>query len=224
MALLQRVNYFFSQRKYEVLVLSFIVLIFGNTFCDAAFMAVLLPLQNMLVAFAIFFREKVSRVMIACMVSIVMAMALLNCWYFTQQGAGVILVVYFLYFVLISSKVYSLIFTAGRVSSEVLALLVCGFILLCLTNAILFITIEVNYPHSYSHIMNSHHRFDDLTYFSFTTMLTIGYGDIVPLTLLAKRSVMLAGLTSHLYTVLVTGIIIGKYLKEKNTGEPVTFV
>jgi voltage-gated potassium channel len=216
--LIKRLKYLFDSRKYEILVLSFVFLIFGNTFCDAPFMAILLPLQNMLVAFTVFFNQKATRISIAFMIAIVLMMALLNCCYFTQQAAGVILVVYFLYFVLISCKVYASIFNAGRVSSEVLALLVCGFILLCLTNAILFITIEVNYPNSYAHISANHHRFDDLTYFSFTTTLTIGYGDIVPLTLLAKRSVMLAGLTSHLYTVLVTGIIIGKYLKEKNTS------
>ena len=52
----------------------------------------------------------------------------------------------------------------------------------------------------------------NLNYFSFTTLLTIGFGDIAPLSLIAKRAVMFIGLLGHFYTVFVTGIIIGKYL------------
>ncbi|TWJ03212.1 ion channel [Mucilaginibacter frigoritolerans] len=212
---MKKISYWLAGRKYEILVLSFLVLIFGNTFCQALFMAILLPLQNMLAAFIIFYREKRTRIIIGTMIVLVLGIALLNCCYHSQVESGTILGIYFLYFILISSKVYTKIFKTDQVSSEVLAVLVCGFILLCLTNAIIFITIEVNYPNSYLHMVHNHHRFDDLIYFSFTTMLTIGYGDIVPLTLLAKRSVILAGLTGHLYTVLVTGIIIGKYLQDK---------
>lgn len=52
----------------------------------------------------------------------------------------------------------------------------------------------------------------NLNYFSFTTLLTIGYGDILPVSLVAKRAVMLVGLAGHFYTVFTTSIIIGKYL------------
>jgi voltage-gated potassium channel len=215
----KKISYWLAGRKYETLVFSFLVLIFGNTFCQATFMAILLPLQNMLTAFVIYFKEKRTRLIIGTMIVLVLGIALVDCCYTNQIEQGMILIIYFLYFILISSKVYTKIFKTDQVSSEVLAVLVCGFILLCLTNAIIFITVEVNYPHSYLHIVSHHHRFDDLIYFSFTTMLTIGYGDIVPLTLIAKRSVMLAGLTGHLYTVLVTGIIIGKYLQGKGDKE-----
>jgi hypothetical protein len=57
---------------------------------------------------------------------------------------------------------------------------------------------------------------NNLNYFSFTTLLTIGYGDILPLSLLARRAVMLIGLAGHFYTVFVTSIIIGKYLSANN--------
>jgi drug/metabolite transporter (DMT)-like permease len=215
MVLVKKFSCWFTRRKYEILVFSFMLLIFGNTFSHAIFLAVLLPLQNMLTAFVIFYHERRTRITIGCMIISVIVMALINCCEASQLRAGIILVIYFLYFVLISVKVYTKIFKTDRVSADMLSILICGFILLCLTNAIIFITIEINFPHSYSHIVNDHHRFDDLVYFSFTTVLTIGYGDILPLTLLARRSVMLAGLTGHLYTVLVTGIIIGKYLQNK---------
>ncbi len=58
---------------------------------------------------------------------------------------------------------------------------------------------------------------DNLNYFSFITLLTIGYGDITPVTLIAKRAVMMMGLVGHFYTVFVTSIIIGKYLSIKKS-------
>jgi len=59
-----------------------------------------------------------------------------------------------------------------------------------------------------------------LNYFSFVTILSIGYGDILPLTLVAKRAVMLVGLISYFYTAFVSGIVIGKYINysAKNTA------
>jgi hypothetical protein len=46
-------------------------------------------------------------------------------------------------------------------------------------------------------------------------LLTIGYGDITPVSLIAKRVVMFMGLAGHFYTVFITSIIIGKYLSLK---------
>jgi len=57
----------------------------------------------------------------------------------------------------------------------------------------------------------------NLNYFSFTTLLTIGYGDITPVSLVAKRAVMLIGLAGHFYTAFITTIIIGKYLSAKKS-------
>jgi hypothetical protein len=123
---------------------------------------------------------------------------------------------YLLYlFSIISFKVYQKIFNMESVSTEMMAAVLCGFILLCLTGAIIFIAIEVNYPHSFANVASGVERFQNLLYFSFSTLLTIGYGDIVPLSLLAKRSVMLIALTGHIYTVFLTGIIIGKYIQLK---------
>jgi voltage-gated potassium channel len=211
--MLNKLRAFIGRNKYEILVLSFLLLIFGDTPRSMTFSIILLPLQNMLVAMIVFFDHKKLRFAIGSMIGLTIAISLFNCCYFTRLGAGVILTIYFLYFIVISVKVYQKIFTARRVSAEMMATVLCGFILLCLAGAILFITIEVNMPHSYSNVGLGAVRFSNLSYFSFTTLLTIGYGDIVPLTLTAKRSVMLMGITGHIYTVFLTGIIIGKYIQ-----------
>lgn len=211
--MLNKLRAFIGRNKYEILVISFLLLIFGDTPRSMLFSILFLPLQNMLVAMVVFFDQKKMRNTIGCMIGLIIAISLFNCCYFTRVGAAIILAIYFLYFVLVSVKVYQKIFTTRRVSAEMMATVLCGFILLCLAAAILFITIEVNIPHSFSNIGLGPVRFSNLTYFSFTTLLTIGYGDIAPVSLMAKRSVMLMGITGHIYTVFLTGIIIGKYIQ-----------
>ena len=82
--------------------------------------------------------------------------------------------------------------------------------------SLFFLIIEIQSPESFSGIGTKEENYQNLTYFSFITTLTIGYGDIVPLTFQAKKAVMLIALLGNFYTVIVTGIIIGKYLNQKS--------
>ncbi len=204
-----------NQKSYEILVGSFLAVIFGDTFSRAITMAVLLPLQNMCIALVVFFKSPILRKVVASLIVNVLLIIFVNCYFHSKQLAGTICVIYFTYFSIISFKVYQKIFNTESVSTEMMAAVICGFILLCLTGAIIFIAIEVNYPHSFANVALGVERFQNLLYFSFSTLLTIGYGDIVPLSLLAKRSVMLIALTGHVYTVFLTGIIIEKYIQLK---------
>ena len=53
-----------------------------------------------------------------------------------------------------------------------------------------------------------------LMYFSYITMLTIGYGDILPTNLLAQKAAVLIGLIGQFYLVIITAIIVGKYINQ----------
>jgi voltage-gated potassium channel len=48
-----------------------------------------------------------------------------------------------------------------------------------------------------------------LNYFSFVTLLTVGYGDIVPLSNVARNATVLLG---HFYDLFVASVIVGKYV------------
>ncbi len=52
-------------------------------------------------------------------------------------------------------------------------------------------------------------------YFSYITMLTIGYGDIYPLGHLAQKATVLIGLIGQVYIVILTAIMIAKYVNSK---------
>jgi voltage-gated potassium channel len=121
-------------------------------------------------------------------------------------------IIYLIYFFLVAKEVYKEVLYAKTVTRELLAAVLCGFVLLCLFGTFLYYQIDIKLPNSFSNLGEKRGVLSNLNYFSFTTLLTIGYGDITPLSMVAKRAVMLMGLMGHFYTVFVTSIIIGKYL------------
>ena len=77
-------------------------------------------------------------------------------------------------------------------------------------------TTELFIPHSFSFPDNGISAIQNLMYFSYITLLTIGYGEILPETVLAQKIVIFIGLTGQVYLVILTGIIVGKYINQNN--------
>ncbi len=117
------------------------------------------------------------------------------------------------YFFTISSQVYYDILNEKNVDGKVLTAVFCGFILLGYIATFSANTIIQVDPEAFKGVITYGNRFDDLTYASFITILTIGYGDITPVSDIAKVWAIIFGLIGNFYTVIVTGIVIGKYLK-----------
>jgi len=70
-----------------------------------------------------------------------------------------------------------------------------------------------------------HHNF---IYFAFVTMSTLGYGEIVPLTPMAKSLSNLMSVSGQLYLAVLIALLVGKYIAfwlarethDKKTGKP----
>ena len=45
--------------------------------------------------------------------------------------------------------------------------------------------------------------------------MTIGYGEIVPLTTMARKASIFIGLMGQIYSVILTAIIVGKYISQR---------
>lgn len=52
----------------------------------------------------------------------------------------------------------------------------------------------------------------ELTYYSFTTLTSLGFGDILPLTSPARSLSLIIGLAGELYITILVAILVGKYL------------
>ena len=207
---------FIQQRQYEILLLSFIVLIFGNTFSGGRPLIGILDIyQNFLTGFIVFYYRKRLRILILAIIITTVVLDILQNSISFVNVRSIHGMLYLVFFTLVSKEVYKEVLYVKTVSKELLAAALCGFVLLCLVATFLFYQIDIHLPHSFSNTGEGKDILLNLNYFSFTTLLTVGYGDITPVTLVAKRAVMLMGLLGHFYTVFITSIIIGKYLSGK---------
>ncbi|WP_320172953.1 ion channel [Maridesulfovibrio sp.] len=57
-----------------------------------------------------------------------------------------------------------------------------------------------------------------LTYFSYVTMLTVGYGDILPVSFMARSLTILQGLFGQMYLAVFIAGILGAFLSQQNLG------
>jgi voltage-gated potassium channel len=63
--------------------------------------------------------------------------------------------------------------------------------------------------------------YDNFMYYSYITLLSIGYGDIIPVSVLAQKTSVLIGLFGQMYNVIITAIIVGKYLNQLNSSKSI---
>ncbi len=101
----------------------------------------------------------------------------------------------------------------SRVTHDYLLGSLCVYIMIALLYAGIYNHIEMYFPGSFEfntkEAMSHLEKTFNMVYFSFTTLTTVGYGDIVPLKVLAKSIVVLEQITGIFYlAVLVSRLII----------------
>ena len=72
----------------------------------------------------------------------------------------------------------------------------------------IYMVLEGIYPGSFSGISEA----GDLLYFSFVTLTTVGFGDILPQTIISKRLVIFEAATGCIYLAVIIAMIVGRYI------------
>ena len=62
-------------------------------------------------------------------------------------------------------------------------------------------------------------RLLDLQYFSFVTMTTLGYGDVAPVSDVARALAALEALIGQLYLAVLVAALVGAYVAKTNAGQ-----
>jgi voltage-gated potassium channel len=104
---------------------------------------------------------------------------------------------------------------ARHVSGDAVFGAVCGYLLLGIIWSLLFYAVEIAWPGSFDLPATqggpvAARELDRgvLTYFSFVTLATVGYGDVTPLTPLARTLAWTEAVTGQFYlAILVAGIV-----------------
>ncbi len=55
-------------------------------------------------------------------------------------------------------------------------------------------------------------QFSEYLYFSFVTLTTLGYGDVTPVSHLARSMAVLIAVTGQLYMTILIAMLVGKFL------------
>lgn len=209
-----------KENRYLTLLISTVLLLFGQMFAPNSwgiYPKTILLVQHGLVGFWLFFDQKYLRYFFSFFFIILIVSFIIDILnpviYYKYFG-----LFYVLYFIVLSTIVFKIILKSKSVNREMLAAVMCGFLLLIIAASLIFITIEIIEPNSFSNLSNGAEKLNDLRYFSFVSILTVGFGDIAPITSVAKSTTAFLCLIGHFYTVIVTGIFIGKYIN-KNTIE-----
>jgi hypothetical protein len=104
---------------------------------------------------------------------------------------------------------------ANRVSGDAIFGAVCGYLLLGIIWSLLYGAVETASPGSFvtappkgEDVSAVRLHRDDLSYFSFITLATVGYGDVTPTTPLARMLAWTEAITGQLYlAILVAGLV-----------------
>jgi hypothetical protein len=126
--------------------------------------------------------------------------------------------IYFLFYTTVTYSIVQQVWKAKKVSQNVIIGLISGYISIGFIAFFLFSSLEIYTTNSFigslfAEGFNLAEKLDALLYFSYVTILTIGYGDIVPATPLAQKAVVMVGLAGQFYTLIVTAVVVEKYIR-----------
>lgn len=104
-----------------------------------------------------------------------------------------------------------------EVTGETICMAVSVYLLLGFSWALLYAIMFQRHPESFSGIVTGtpaqptdfQHFFPILGYFSLTTLSTIGFGDITPLTLQARYAAVAEGITGQFYLAILVARLVG---------------
>jgi voltage-gated potassium channel len=196
---------------------SFLILIFGDIFFPPEFDPMpFLIFQNVLASAILFYRKKKWRIPLLLLLVVLVILELLHQLTGFSDSRILFSFTYIIYFVFLAAEVYRQILTTKEINVGMIAAVLCGFIILGLIGGSVFSIIEILHHDSFNNLTQGVGGFGDLVYFSFITITSVGYGDITPATEIAKKAAMFFGLIGHFYSVVVIGIILGKYLSKKD--------
>ena len=128
---------------------------------------------------------------------------------------------YSVFYTIVTVELILQVWKIQEVNWTVIMGLMSGYISLGLISFFLLYGIAVADPGAYSGISGtlSQEYPEELMYFSFISLMTIGYGDIVPVTNISQKAVVLVGLCGQFYMVIFSAVVLGKYIAAQQSSK-----
>lgn len=212
------------ERRFIVFVTSLAAIMFGNLLMPEAFyknlFAPIFLVINILSGILLVYKKRRTKTFYMLILLLLVFAYVVE--FFANSTASWVnylrFTLFFLFYGLVTREIVVQVWSAQKVNETVILGVVSGYICLGLLGSFMFISIEFLEPGSFAGIATGNGQAEliqqDLLYFSYITLLTIGYGDILPVSSLAKNATVLIGLLGQFYLVIITAIVVGKFLSQ----------
>lgn len=124
-----------------------------------------------------------------------------------------------LFFILVTIALVTHVAQAKKVEGSTVICAINSYLLIGVSVTLLIVILDLFAPHSFNNITTEQDSFSAFIYFGFVTLTTLGYGDISPITPLARSLSTFTALLGQLYLVIIMALIVGKYLNTKGSDQ-----
>ncbi len=162
--------------------------------------------------------QKMRYVIAGVLFAMVMLASLWLQYFFQNKGiAAFAMIAGILFISVVIASILGFMFKSGEVNREVIYAAILLYLLAALLWAFLYtflelvdsasFNIDLDHPQSYLLVFQ---------YYSFVTITTLGYGDITPVTEVAKAISVLEAIVGQIYLVVVVAWLVGMHVSSKS--------
>jgi voltage-gated potassium channel Kch len=207
--------------RFEQFIATQFLILFGSLFfTEEIFQSTLLPALFLLnIISGIILVSQKKKFMWFLITLCVIATIVFGSSFFKAEESEITLTrlsVYFIFYIVVTAETIRQVWIEKEVDRMVIIGLMSGYISLGFLAFFMLISIELITPNSFTGILldtqSIEARADSLMYYAYITLLTIGYGDIIPVTPVAQKAVVLIGLVGQFYIVIITSVVVSKYI------------
>jgi len=125
-------------------------------------------------------------------------------------------ILYLAFYIYIIHRLFLVIIRSQKVDIDVIVISVSIYLIAGIIFAIICSALDKIYTGAYTEMAVTGPRVYEFVYYSFITMATVGYGDIVPKIPETKALAVLIGINGQLYMTIIVAILVGKYLQHSS--------
>ena len=117
--------------------------------------------------------------------------------------------------------VYHLVRQVARskeVNLDVILESINGYLLVGLSGSVLMAMVYRIQENAFNFASGGTHLLSDFIYYGFITLTTIGYGEITPVSGMARLMAIFTGISGQLYIAIIIATLVGKYLSQQTSG------
>jgi hypothetical protein len=123
------------------------------------------------------------------------------------------------FFVYVISVLIDQLARARSITKSVILQAINGYLLLGMSFSLLFVIISIVDPQAFGYSAGGTMNAEDSLYFSFVTMATVGYGEILPLKPYSKSMTILTAVSGQLYLAIIVALLVSKFSAARSDYE-----